>query len=261
VNLLHQMIAKNPADRPQTPAEVAKALLPFIKPPPDQPRFSLPPVTRAAARPIKASPVPRTYKPCAGARIRPRTLTASRWAKREKDLRRGGPPTNRRRSKLWRRRAVAAGCLVIGVGRSDHVEHHDTAGIIQLEVEPAMQWSLSQRCHKVNVPQGTVEIRALPGKLPVEVRKALRAFTRDIHVWLTAAGDHHGAACSRFPTAAGRATAAEPRNDVGPAPPSPSACRRRVRGRFSTARPKRWFVDGEAPESGQSKMCGDRRSG
>jgi len=67
-NLLHQMIAKESSDRPQRPQEVAKALLPFIKPAArSAPASPMPPVPEQLRGPSKLFGTPHVTSACAGA--------------------------------------------------------------------------------------------------------------------------------------------------------------------------------------------------
>jgi tRNA A-37 threonylcarbamoyl transferase component Bud32 len=131
--LVARMLAKDPAERPQTPKEVAEALLPFAKP-------AAKPVPQAATLPPAAAAVPADADPYAGLDAEPPRPTARPAA-------RSAPP--RRRWVLPA--AVAAGVLFLAAATAGIVLTFKTKdGVVTLWVDPSDA--------KVEVVEGTITV-------------------------------------------------------------------------------------------------------
>jgi hypothetical protein len=129
--LVARLLAKDPADRPQTPREVAEALLPFAKP-------GSKPASKAATLPPAPAPVaaPADGDPFAGLGAAP-TWTGAR------------PAPGRYR--LLLPAAVAAGVLLLGAVAGIVLTLKTPDGIVTLQVDPPDA--------EVAVVEGTITVK------------------------------------------------------------------------------------------------------
>jgi tRNA A-37 threonylcarbamoyl transferase component Bud32 len=160
--LVARMLAKDPAERPQTPKEVAEALLPFVKPgaKPAQQAMTLPPA--AAAAPVAGDPF-------AGLDAEP-----ARPAARPAPRRRWVVPA-----------AVAAGVLVLGALATGIVLTWKTPdGIVTLDLNPpdatveVAEGALTVRPKGANEPY-TITVPKGGGKLRIS-KAGFTVETRDV---------------------------------------------------------------------------------
>ncbi len=146
--LVHRLLAKNPNDRPQTPKELAAALLPFVK--------------------------ATSVKPAAAKAAAPEPAEESTWAKLAADRK----PGTRRPAKRppWLPAAIAAGVVLIGIGlwAGGVFKVKTRDGVLVVNVnEPNAEVFVDNERVTVSWANGgkTTEIRVKPGTRKVEVKK------------------------------------------------------------------------------------------